>query len=70
LPKLKSPAKLEVVKAIGKPFVAGLSYKPEGGITIAADSDARPAVPPTAITDFQDVSLLPSKADDGSELFG
>lgn len=69
-PKLKSPAKLEVVKAIGKPWVAEKCYKPEGGLTIAAEADARPAVPPPAIADFQDVSLLPGNSPESEELFG
>ena len=39
-----------------------LICKPEGGITIAKDSDKRPAVPPPALADFEedfeDVDLL------------
>ena len=41
---LKSPAQLEKVKGVGKPWVAKHSEKPPGGLTVAPESDARKAV--------------------------
>lgn len=50
--KLRSPAQLEKVKAIGKDFVSKHAEKPEGGLAIAHESDPREAVPPPAIAEF------------------
>lgn len=56
--KLISPAKLE--KIVGKAKVAEFTYKPEGGKSIAKDSDARPAAKNSAERDF--APELPFKA--------
>jgi len=50
--KLKSPAQLEKLSAVGKDTVKELCYKPEGKITIAPEDDARPAIAPQAAVDF------------------
>ena len=43
-PKVKTPAQLEKIKAIGKELVAELSYHPEGALTLVTNADARPAI--------------------------
>lgn len=49
--KLISPAKLE--KIVGKGKIDHLTFKPEGGKSIAKDSDARPAAKNSAERDFE-----------------
>lgn len=50
--KLKSPAKLEKVKGVGKKWVEKHAVKPEGGLTVAHESDPRDGVGAPAISDF------------------
>lgn len=50
-PKMKSPAQLE--KLIGKEIVNKVAVKPEGDVTVAAESDAREAVGP--VNDFEEL---------------
>lgn len=57
--KLISPAKLE--KIVGKAKVAEFTFKPEGGKSIAKDSDARPAAKNSAERDFAPALPEPSK---------
>jgi hypothetical protein len=77
--ELKSPAQIEKLKALGKPkfreeFVADRAIKPEGGLTIAAQTDPRPAVPPPILTQFAPIpggatpELPASSADPAVEL--
>jgi len=42
--KLKSPAQFEKLGPAIKRLVGSMAYKPEGGLTVADDSDPRPAV--------------------------
>ncbi len=53
-PKLKSPAQMEKIKSVGKELVAKLCETPDTGKTIAPLSDKREAIPPSAISDFDD----------------
>ena len=50
--KLLSPAKLEKIKGIDKKALAALWETPEGKITLAPESDKRPAVVPAALNPF------------------
>lgn len=50
--KLLSPAKLEKIKGIDKEALAALWETPEGKITLAPESDKRPAVVPAALNPF------------------
>jgi hypothetical protein len=45
-PKVKSPAQLEKIKNGGKVFVKDWAYKPDAGLTLAAESDKRVEVRP------------------------
>lgn len=64
-PKLKSPAQIEKVAALGKKadrlaLVEKLTIKPEGGLTLAAEDDARPAAQaPVALFAETPVQLPP-----------
>lgn len=49
-PKLKSPAQLE--KTHGKDWVAQYAIKPEGSPVLVPESDRRPAIGPSFLTDF------------------
>lgn len=63
-PKIKSPAQIE---KLGKAFKALVNsvdpdtkeqlyiFKPEGKVTLAAETDPRPALEPSAISDFTDL---------------
>ncbi len=51
--ELKSPAQLERSKGITKNWVATQTYTPEGGLTVADESDPRPAV--TLLDEFADI---------------
>lgn len=46
--KLQSPAQMEKNPKIGKAWVAEHAVKPEGGLSIARESDPRPALPAVA----------------------
>ena len=52
--KLKTPAQMEKVKEIGKPWVKTHMVKPEGHLTMAHASDTRPEANPPAIEDFDE----------------
>ena len=52
--KLLSPAKME--KLVGKSGIGDLCESPDKGNTIAAATDRRKAVSPSALTDFQDIN--------------
>lgn len=59
--ELKSPAKIEKLKGLGKPkfreqFVAERAHKPEGGLTIASESDARATVAPPIHEQFKPIA--------------
>ncbi|KKN48565.1 hypothetical protein LCGC14_0651520 [marine sediment metagenome] len=60
--KLRSPAQLEKEPEIGKKWVEKYCYKPEGGLTLVAESDKRKALIPEVLTDFQ---ALPDDPDSG-----
>lgn len=53
--KLMSPAALE--KKVGKEVVATMTFKPEGNITVAPESDPRPATITSAQKDFAAVTF-------------
>lgn len=53
-PSLLSPAQLE--KVLGKEIVNKVAVKPEGGLTLALESDKRPAATPN--NDFENEDLL------------
>jgi len=42
--KLRSPAQLEKIASVGKDWVAKYAHKPEGGLTVAPESDGRDGV--------------------------
>jgi hypothetical protein len=50
--KLKSPAGVEKIKGVDKKALASLWESPEGKITLAPESDKRPAVLPAALNPF------------------
>lgn len=54
--KLKSPAQFEKIGKYVKTLVGEMAYKPEGGLTVAPESDPRPAVDiqSVAAADFPD----------------
>jgi hypothetical protein len=54
-PKLKGPAQIEKIKAVGKKVVAEMVFKPEGGLTVAPDCDPRPEAPPPVLTTFENL---------------
>ena len=56
--KVRSPAQLEKVKAIGKPWVKERCEKPEGGLTMVPEADRREAVAPPAIQAFSGVEIV------------
>lgn len=66
--ELKSPAKIEKLKELGKPkfreeFVRDRAVKPEGGLTVAFANDPRPAVPAPLLSQFGDIPTeLPASA--------
>lgn len=53
--KLMSPAALE--KKVGKEVIATMTFKPEGNITVAPESDPRPATITSAQKDFAAVTF-------------
>jgi hypothetical protein len=61
--KLRGPAQLEKVKAIGKKWVAEHSEKPEGEPTLAPESDPREALPSGAAFVFAQAPALPEAVD-------
>jgi hypothetical protein len=70
-PELKSPAQIEKLTALGKPaarkaLVETLTIKPEGGLTLTAESDPRPAEkPPVALFSEIPIQLPPGLDNDG-----
>lgn len=66
--KLKSPAQLEKVKAVGKTLVAELSYTPQGQLTLVPMADARPAIDINPFDDLNADELL--EANLGGEVQG
>lgn len=54
-PKLKSPAQMERLGKAAKAAVAKITFKPQGGITLAPENDPRPAVQPSPEDDFDDL---------------
>lgn len=66
--KLRSPAQIEKLPNVGKDWVSKYAHKPEGGLTIAADTDRRPGVLPESLTDFDELppEELPSEASERS----
>lgn len=53
--KLRSPAQIEKLPNVGKDWVAKYAVKPEGGLTIAQDTDRRPGVLAEVLTDFDEL---------------
>lgn len=51
--KLRSPAQIEKLEEISKPWAAKFWHKPEGGLTLVAESDKRKALKPGVLEDFQ-----------------
>ncbi len=62
--KLRSPRQIEQLPKVGKKWVAKYAHKPEGGLTIATDTDRRPGVLPESLTDFDELppEEIPSEA--------
>lgn len=66
--KLRSPAKLEKVKTIGKEWVERHCYRPDGELTVARADDPRPAAALPASVDFaEDLAALPPPALDPAD---
>lgn len=68
--KLRSPAQLEKVKAIGKKWVEKHAVKPEGGLTVAPESDPRTAVKVPRLEFPQEPLKIPAAASDGEGTTG